>query len=130
MAGDGIFKWYWGYGSEPESYYGEEDSREAILQVAYDESDGRAFTIIEADKSIPTFNIFDADRVIEDYEERNEECWGEDGFDGGLPSKLKRELEVRLSNTFKRWMEKHGLTKTWAFGTSRNQEYFPERTAE
>ena len=130
MAGDGNFKWYWGRGSEPDVYWGEEDSREAIIQVARDEGDGECFTIVEADKSIPSFDVFDADNVLDNYYDHNEECWGEDGPDVEATLVAKQELERALANIFQEWMVKHKLTKTWSFGTMRNHEFFPEEKPE
>jgi hypothetical protein len=130
MIGDNNFKWYWGRGSEPDVYWGGEDSREAIIEVARDDVDGESFTIIEADKSIPTFNVFDADNVLDSYVDHNEECWGEDGPDFDATLVAKNELELALANVLQEWMRKHSLIKTWSFGTSRNQESFPEEKSE
>ena len=123
---DGRFHWYWGYGVEPEVMYGQEDTRDAILQVARLESDGAAFTIVEADKQVPDCNIFDAGRVLEDYDDHNEECWGEDGSEITPTREQELELESALGAVLKNWMDKHALHgKAWAFGVQRNREYFP-----
>jgi len=124
MAGDGVFKWYWGLGQEPEVCYGEVDSREEILQIAMRECDGEGFTILEADKSVPSFHVFNAECVVENYIDENAECWGEDGPELHPDALQESELEQMLAATFKSWMEKHRLVKTWSFGTVRNQEYF------
>ena len=124
---DGKFLWYWGYGEEPEACYGGENTREAILQVARLEADGEGFTIVEADKSVAGFDCFDADNVLEQYEDRNEECWGEDGPDfPPINGDVKRELETALAATLKAWMDKHDCHgRAWRFGTERYREYFP-----
>lgn len=124
---DRQFKWYWGYGEEPDVFYGGEDSRDAILQVARRECDGEGFSIVEADKSVPDFGFFDADQVLEQYDEHNIECWSEDGPDfPDIKLEVKRELEKALGATLKRWMDKHKCHgRAWAFGSQRHQEYFP-----
>lgn len=124
---DGIFLWYWGYGEEPEVCYGAEDTREAILQVARTESDGAGFTILEADKATTSTDCFDADQVLEQYEEHNIECWSEDGADFPTCSiEAKRELEQALATALQAWMEKHDHHgRPWSFGIQRHQEYFP-----
>lgn len=126
MAGDGKFGWYWGHGREPDGMYGPEETRDAILQVARLECDGDGFTICEADKSVPAFDIFDAATVMEQYEEHNIECWGEDGPDIALTPAAERELEAALAATFEAWAKANAATGTaWTFGTQRHTEYFP-----
>lgn len=131
MAGDGKFGWYWGRGEEPEGMHGPEDSRDAILQVAMSECDGVGFTICEADKAVPAFNIFDAGQVLEQYEEHNVECWSEDGPDIALTSEAERDLELVLAEAFGKWAkENDAVGNAWCFGTQRNIEYFPAPQAE
>lgn len=131
MAGDNKFGWYWGYGEEPEMMYGPEETRDAILQVARSESDGAGFTICEADKSVLSFDIFDAGQIMDQYEEHNEECWGEDGSDVALTRAAEQSLEAALAATFEAWAKANDATgKAWAFGTTRNTEYFPAAEAE
>ena len=131
MAGDGKFGWYWGRGEEPEGMHGPEDSREAILQVARSECDGEGFTICEADKAVPSFNIFDADDIIERYEEHNEECWSEDGADIALTREAEKDLESVLAAAFEKWAkENDAVGNAWCFGTQRHTEYFPASKAD
>lgn len=124
MKGNGIFEWCCGGGVEPEFYYGPHGSREEAFQVGRSKFKGGTFTIVEADKSVPRFDVFDASRVLEDYEDQNEECWGEDGAEVKATADQERELEGALASVFQNWMEKHQLVKTWTFGTMRNKETF------
>lgn len=127
---DRNFKWYWGYGEQPEDFYGPEDSRDDILQVARNECDGQAFSIVEADKELPGTGIFDAGNVLQEYEDQNEECWGEDGPDIHPTREQELELEASLTAVLTAWMDKHKLHgSAWAFGTQRNHEFFPAEDA-
>ncbi len=126
MKGDGNFQWYWGRGREPECMWGPEDTRDAILQVARTESDGQDFTICEADKSVPSFNIFDAGQVMEQYEEHNIECWSEDGPDIAMTRDAEKDLEAALADAFEKWARANdAVGNAWCFGTQRHTEYFP-----
>jgi hypothetical protein len=130
MASDGIFKWYWGSGPEPECMWGAEDTRDAILRVARLEAGG-PFLIQCADKALPSTSCFDADQVIEQYEEHNEGCWGEDGAEVDATPEQKRELEAKLADCLDRWMRKHGAHgRAWSFGVVRHSEFFDEQPAE
>jgi hypothetical protein len=125
MPGDGQFFWWWGAGAEPETYTGPCDSRETAISEARDEEDDRGFTVVEADRSVARSDIFRADRVLEDYMERNEECWGEDWPEIEATKEQRRELEQALTAALDGWFAQHGLKpKTWAFHTQQNEEYF------
>lgn len=125
MASDGNFKWWYGEGREPEIFMGCCDTRdEAIAQGRAESEFG--FTICEADKAVPRPHFFDADWVMEQYGEANEECWGEDGPEFTVSKEQERELEQMLGDAFKAWLDKigKGAPSAWAFGTTRNTEYF------
>ncbi|CAN7301035.1 hypothetical protein LJR231_001532 [Phyllobacterium sp. LjRoot231] len=128
------FLWYWAHGAEPESYsVVDVSTREAAIAAARaDDAHVHGFTIIEANKKVPTTNIFDADNVLEQYEEHNEESWGEDGSMIHAESAQKAELEKMLADALWVWMGKHGLHgHNYCFGETRNEEYFPaERTVQ
>jgi hypothetical protein len=128
MPSDGEFKWYYGCGKQPEVYYAGGDTREQTLAQAWSEYPEGGFSIIEGDKATPSFDCFRGDRVLEDYEEHNEECWGEDGAEIDATAGQCRELEVALAATLQAWMDKHQKRgKLWSFGETRNEEYFPEK---
>lgn len=130
--GDGVFKWWWAVGtSEPEIYHGPCDTREEAIDTARGDYGAElGFVIVEADRSVPTCNIFDSDRVLEDYEEHNEECWGEDGADLGPSGEQQRDLENMLRDTLDAWFKKHSISQRgWAFSDQRNQETFEPEPA-
>lgn len=125
MSGDGIFRWFYAGGEEPEIWYGRLGTREEAVDAGWANCPDGDFSIVEADSARVSFDIFDASRVIDDYEERNIECWSEDGAQIEI-GQHGRELELALAETLKTWMDKHGLRgRVWSFGETRNQEYFP-----
>lgn len=127
---DGIYRWYYGAGKEPEMYDGSELTRDAALSQAWGQYPAGDFTILEADKTRPTFDVLPAGWIIERYEECNEECWGEDGAEIHANPEQERELERALGKALKAWMDKHKkLGRVWAVGNTRNEEYFPEKIA-
>ena len=55
-------------------------------------------------------DMFSADFVLEEFEERNQEAvWDE--VPPVWPSDAKRELELMLADALYRWVDKHGLWK-------------------
>lgn len=126
--GDGNFRWWVGRGEDPEIYHTSEPTRGGAIQVGKTEhwSEDDGFTIVEADKALMNFNCFDADQVLEQFDEHNIECWGEDGPDYAPSHASKRELEIALSETLKAWID--GISdkpQVFQFGDQRNQEFFP-----
>lgn len=134
MAGDGNFFWWWATGSdsEPETYNGPCATRdEAIAEARGNDGEELGFVIVEADRAVPSNEIFDVDYVMERYEECNEECWGEDGMDLDVTNEQGRDLEKMLAETFDAWFKKHGIGRCgWCFETMRNQETFQPTVAE
>lgn len=131
MTGDGKFAWYFGIGKHPDVYYAGGDTREQTIAQAWGDYPEGGFSIVEADRAVPSFDCFRGDRVLEDYEEHNEECWGEDGADIDASAGECRELEVALAATLQAWMDKHDKRgKLWSFGDTRNEEYFPPKQHE
>jgi hypothetical protein len=128
MHGDGNFAWFWQTGAtdDHETYNGPCASRdEAIDEARANDGDVEGFCIVEADRSVPSCEVFDAGWVLERYAEHNEECWSEDGGEVDCTSEQERDLEAMLAATFEAWFAKHGISRQgWMFGTSRNQEVF------
>lgn len=128
MNGDGNFFWWWAYGtSDPEIFNGPFGTREEAIEAAKS-SDGEitGFTITEADRCIPRVDIFSADEVFERFEERNCECWDEDGGPGvDCTRDQEKDLEAMLAAAFEEWFKKHQIQRAgWAFGVMRNTEVF------
>lgn len=124
--GDKNFKWWAGGGSQPESYAGPFDSRELALTEGRERWPDGDFSILEADKAVISFNMFAYDRLLEDFEEHNLECWGEDGPDICLTSEQGRSLEQHMAAALKAWLEQSDeMPVAWAIDETRNEEYFP-----
>lgn len=124
--GDKNFKWWTGAGKEAEWYHGPFDTREDAIGKSRAEYPQGDFTIYEADKAVLSFDMFAADRLLEDFEEHNLECWSEDGPDICLTSEQERDLERHMAEALKGWLDKSGeMPVAWAIGESRNEEYFP-----
>lgn len=123
--GDG-FQWYWTEGDDLEicrrgGSTREETIEKALLEVPV----GGLFTILEADKQ--TARAPNADEIIDLFGDTNEECWGEDGFEGlsGAPEVIA-SAKLELTDIVDAWFEKHSnLTQeAWFFGAQRNEQAF------
>lgn len=126
MKGDGIFRWYYGQGIEPDSYNGPCDTREEAIEEGRDTYGDDGYSICEADKMVPRLDVLDWDFVVGRIEDCNPDCWSEDGpEDFGATTEQTDELERMLAATLREWNAKHGLIRAWGFATMRNQEYFP-----
>lgn len=128
--GDKNFKWWCGGGKEPEVYFGPFDSRDDAMGKARAEYPDGHFTICEADKAVLSFDMFAADRLLEDFEEHNNECWGEDGMDVCLKPTEERALEKHMADAFRSWLEASSeMPVAWAIGETRTEEYHPPVSA-
>lgn len=123
------FKWFCAQHSDSESWHGAFDSRdEAVAEGLLNYDIG--FWIVEANKAVPSAHIFDAGSVLEDFEESNVECWGEDGaeinYNGNNPDEVSasKRLEQYLGDALAKWLKEEGVGQIgWAFGEQRNSEY-------
>jgi hypothetical protein len=119
---DAEWGWVWGWGSEPERYYISGNSREAALEEALtaakrDGIDGEV-TICEGRPEVLTDKFFDADNVLEEWHDANEERQDEDGELSMSPSaQQKADLEKMLAEAFAAWRRKHGLGRAWTLET-------------
>lgn len=124
--GDRKFEWYYGHGSQPDTYYTADSREEAI---ALGSEYGEDFTICEADKGLPS--IPNASQFIDMYCDQNEELGGDGdmfGEDLNPTKEQEAELSAALAETFNAWLDKHRLRpRVWQFGTMRNEEYFPAK---
>lgn len=121
-----INEWKWYCSNNEEFYHGEFATREEAIAVGFEHygAEGTLF-IIEARHSEPQTDVFDFDRILKDYEERNEEHWGEDGeplSDIKWVPAQTRALEQELGEVLRRFLAKHDALRSWAFTETRNRE--------
>lgn len=117
-------QFFWWYSDNEESFQGPCTSREEAIGTGFHEYSGEGtLYIVEATQATPGTNIFDFDRVLEEFEERNEECWGEDGEPlSGIEFKDKRSLETQLGAVLRNYLSKNNALRSWSFGKTRNAE--------
>ncbi len=123
MTQDADEVWGWFYSRAEDEPYRMASSRDDAIEQGADEFDGEPFHIIEATKAKLSDQIFDACRVMEEFEERNEEAWGEDGPDATVDLDARTELEHVLNAAFAAWRAKHNPWTAWALGRTRNGEW-------
>jgi hypothetical protein len=115
------WKWYWGYGTEPERYYGRFATREeaVVAAKAAAQAENRSEMTIVQGRPMPlTDDFFDADQVLDDWHNHNEDLQDEDGELAMKPSfEQKHELEAVLNTAFKAWRAKHQLGRAWSMDT-------------
>lgn len=76
--------------------------RESTIASARADMPGEAVWVIEARRLVPAFDIFDAAQIHEQLQD--DECWGENGWDGGHENGPHAiDLEKRLAATLRRW---------------------------
>lgn len=115
--------WWWGHGQYAEIFYGpfktrDEAAADAVRQGAAD------ITVCQADKMALHDGIFDAEQVFEQFEERNEEAWGEGGPEPhAITPDAERELIAALNAAFAAWRAKHQPWTAYCFGETANVEY-------
>lgn len=131
-------QWEWWASRDEERYdVGPETSREAVIELATNDFDGERFHIIEATKGTPNLRIFDdADRVIEDIDEQNEQ-YIDPVSDGGLFSdtqlsgEIMDDLTRRLNDAVEAWVKDHGISiPCYGFDRTRNGEWIEPVKAE
>ncbi len=117
-------QWQWWYSNTEEHYQGPCETREEAISTGFHEYGGDGILyIVEATQQTPGTDIFHADRVLEDFFEANEECWGEEG-EPFLQADLKDtpDLEKRLSAVLRNYLIQNNALRSWAFGGMRNEE--------
>ena len=127
--------WWWGFGSEPETLNGPFGNRvlallEALKAVKADNSDRVAITLCQGDRAALTDDIFDADAVIEAFDDWNDDARDPDG--GSLieaTDAQRQELADALRDTLSTWRTKHGLGRAWAINTCNETVLSFQRTA-
>ncbi|UTC29573.1 hypothetical protein BAMBUS_05150 [Brevundimonas phage vB_BpoS-Bambus] len=175
---DGVFRFYWADHEEFEYAQGPFDSFAAAKAHALKESEDVAFGpepgvtiyVCEADKRTTVPPVFDTQALLAEYQttggvtfnaeavldlfmEANEDCWGEDGWDGltgdaeaaeiALISGLTKaagdwmfirspddvtaeeDLQRLLQDAFRAWEVAHrAQIKTWMFGQMKDPQTF------
>lgn len=128
---DGVFRYYWADHEEFEFAYGPFDTAEEALAAALKQAEEESFGpepgstiyVARADKRTtvpPTFDTealmdefkrtggmsFDSEQVLELFMEANEDCWGEDGWDGltGDSEAASEDLIKKLLYAATNWM--------------------------
>lgn len=104
--GDKIFKWYVADSIDAELFHSKHDTREEALAEGYGVFADEPFVLIEADKAVvkPTFNSdWVVETILNELEENNPECWGEDGVDDGwgTTDNLRDAIEKAVAD----WLE-------------------------
>jgi len=117
-------QWEWWWSNNEENYHGPCGSREEAIATGFNELGGEGWLfIVEATKSIPGTDIFDFEHVIEEFCDRNEECWGEEGEPvNGHKFKDKKRLEGMLAATLRNYLRDEGLLTGYSFGETRNAQ--------
>lgn len=128
--GDGIFKWYYAGGSDPEEYMAADSKEHAIEEGQGLDFEG-GFTILEADMDAPIIN-FNGEDVLVAFDEQNEECWGEEGTGiDHITDDQAARLGEMMNETFKQWMKEQNIKFTaWSFGIVRYRQYFAPEVSE
>lgn len=114
--------WFYAISEDAEGWY-HAASREGAIAKGRELFNGDAFVILEGRRATLRDDIFDADHVIDQFEEKNEECWGEDGPTGETNADIKAELEAVLTAAFAAWRSKHNPWTSWACDKTRNVEH-------
>jgi nucleoside 2-deoxyribosyltransferase len=120
------FQWYWTEGDDLEiCQRGGSTREETIAKALRDVPIGGVFTVLEADKQ--TASAPDADAIIDLFADANEECWGEDGFEGldGAPEVIA-SAKHELTGIVEGWFDKHAslVQEPWFFGAQRNEQAY------
>jgi hypothetical protein len=126
--------WYWGNGSQPERYNLANSRDDAIEQATEYATDNgyEKMTVCEGKPWPLHDDFFDADCVLEQWHDRNEEAMDEDGELAMNPTReQKAELVSMLNAAFAAWRGSHNLGRAWCLDT-RNEEIieFPAQSAE
>lgn len=127
MTGDGNFLWYAGEGEEPDYYAIEGESRDAVIAQARTQfGSTAAFTIVEADKRVPS--LPDGEHLFESFLDSNMDLGGEDHFGESVnPTREQfEELTKGVESLLREWLTRHDLWPfVFTFGEQRNYEFFP-----
>lgn len=130
---DGVFAFYWTDQEELEWANGpfetEADAKAAALSdfetKNYGAEPGDTIYIVRADKRLTVAPDFDAltEQVLDAFGEKNEDCFGEDGFEGltstvtTTATQAMDALARLMQLAFEEWQSTHRKNiKVWCFG--------------
>lgn len=115
--------WAWYWSIDGENYQGMCPTRESAIEEAKASTD-RNFEIIEAlAGKVPSPPR--AEDLLEWWGDQNEDCWGEDGYQGFVSDSSESAAALaKLDALLETWWKEHQkiLPTAWAFEDSRNHE--------
>lgn len=121
LAPEEPLQWWWS--ENEESYFPAGSREEAIAEaVASIEEPGSTFQICRARRGVLRNNFFSAERLLEEFEDHNDELWGPDGPDAKVPPAAGAELERMLSEAFAAWHAKHRPYRAWSLVDMQDEE--------
>lgn len=114
MSNDNEYRWWWGYGTKPEQYGADFPTREAAIAALPQDQPGAEFTICEARRMPLCDAFFDAEWLLLQWHEHNEDAMGGDSDLQMEPTRDQRmELERDLAAAFSAWRARHDLGRAW-----------------
>jgi hypothetical protein len=120
------YLWYYGGGSEPESYQGGYATREKAIAEGRSEYGSDVFSVCEAQKG--AFALMDADDFLQLQFERwaDDDIGAEDSPDWQGKPEAVRAATQELDALLTAWSDKHAdiLPSPWCFENTRNHETF------
>lgn len=125
--GDKVFKWYVSDSVDAEFFHSKHETRDEAEKEGYAAYGDDPFVLIEADKMVvkPNFDIDGVvERILENLEEYNIECWSEDGPEDawGEIKPLEQALEKAVAD----WLLAHP-PRTFCVDEFRTVEHFNAR---
>lgn len=121
--------WRWWFGNDDEVFTTECATREEAVSIATEEYDGGYICEARAYQNMPLAGFFDAERFIEDAEDKASDLTSPDhGHDVlfEVTPEQEADLERSVRAAIALWQKRHGLAfKPWMFERSRNHEYIP-----
>lgn len=118
------YRWYYGLGEHPETYERSFTTRSEAVTAAIEDARGTydKVTIVEGRPGTIDPEIFNADNVIEDLHEHNQEISDENGDLGIEPTREQRtDLEQRLATALAQWLWHHKLGAVTAISDFRHE---------
>ena len=131
LKGDGIRRWHYGKGDDPETFYLVKDakSKEGAIKGALDEMlPGDTVTVCTAERALmQSFEVGDwfVDSILERLVELDDNLilWGEEGPEYTVPPEADDELAKEINRVLEAWYHKHrGCFQIWQMTDIRDRE--------